>query len=337
MQINNPTSFVSYKIIILDFIKNDDSEDSGNQIATATGFIYKRNGMVYLITNWHVVNERDFWDKRRKHSERHPTHVLFTPSFSTSETNVVKDNRAILLELYDSVGNPKWLVHPKWKNDIDTIAIPIGPISNYADLYAINDAPQALHMNLSVTDELFVIGYPYGQGSDQKGTLPIWKKCTVASEPEMEFLSDKRPTFLIDGITNPSMSGSPVIRFIKGSINTPNGLIITQPGIELCGVYSGRIYANDDPVGEKNVLDFDKIKEELKENEDTDFKSWIYFILQKQQDIIAKFVNKTVHKEIENDTKIGLVWKANLIDEIIDANQKDQFIYDSDLEREQND
>lgn len=335
MKFNNPTSFVSYKIIILDFIKNNDPEDCDNQIATATGFLYKRNGLAYLITNWHVVNERDFWEKKEKRSERHPTHVLFTPSFSTSDTRVVKDTRAIKLALYDDFGNPQWLVHPKWKNDIDIVAIPIPPTMNfgenkYEDLLAINELYSTVQLDLSVTDELFVIGYPYGLGSDQKGTLPIWKKSTVASEPEMPYLRNGQPTFLIDGITNPSMSGSPVIRHLKGTVNTNNGILLGASGIILAGVYSGRISSQIEGL-QKCKLDFSKIIEELNKNDCMDFKYWFVYILRALQNIIRNFVLKVVHHEIENDTQIGLVWKASLIDEIIDGKEKDKIIYDSDF------
>lgn len=336
---NNPASFTSYKIDVLDFIKNRDFEDIENKIATATGFLYKRNGLVYLITNWHVVSERNFWNKREKHSERRPTHLLFTPSFSTSETTVIKDTRAIILNLYDGQGNPNWLIHPRWKNDIDVIAIPIpANIINfktniYSDLLAINEFSKPIDLNLSVTDELFVIGYPYGLGSNQKGTLPIWKKCTVASEPAMEYLLDRRPTFLIDGLTNPSMSGSPVIQYIKGAINTSDGIILTQPGIVLHGIYSGRI----NPHPAKNIdkeMDFSKVYkyiEDFQNSQCTNFIDLLKNVLEKEENIINKFVNNIAHKEVENDTRIGLVWRANLIDEIIDGNQKDNLIYDSDF------
>lgn len=341
MEYNNPASFISYKIEVLDFIKNNNFEDEENQIATATGFLYKRNGVAYLITNWHVVSERNFWNKREKHSERRPTHLIFTPSFSTSDMKVVKDTRAIKLGLYDKCGNPKWYVHPKWKNDIDIIAIPIPPnmdfeTNNYNDLLAINELPETIDLDLSVTDELFVIGYPYGLGSDQKGSLPIWKKCTVASEPEDEYLSDKRPTFLIDGLTNPSMSGSPVIRFIKGSINTPNGVIIAPAGIKLYGVYSGRITPTP-TKNSYNEINFSKLYqciEYFKGSGCSDFMDLLKHILKKEEKIINEFVNNVAHKKIENDTRIGLVWKANLIDEIIDGNQKDELIYDSDFTKE---
>lgn len=332
---NNPLSFASYKIDVLSFIENYNFENPKNIIGSATGFLYKRNNLIYLITNWHVVNERDFWEKGRKRSQRHPTHLIFTPSFSINEKECVKDTRSIIIPLYDDLGNPNWLVHPKWKNNVDVIAILIPYTINcetntYDDLLAINELEKTLHMDLSVTDELFVVGYPYGLGSNQKGTLPIWKKCIVASEPELEYLSDKRPTFLIDGITNPSMSGSPVIRFVKSAINTTTGLVITNPRIELYGIYSGRISVNIEANKRYGTLNLcDKMKNEIDNSNNS--KSSFNCILSGIQNLIEEYVRKVVRREIENDTKIGLVWKANLIDEIIDGNQRDEIIYDDQL------
>ena len=123
-------------------------------------------------------------------------------------------------------------------------------------------------MKVSVADDVFVLGFPYGQTAGIHNLMPVWKRATIATQPDKNFYDDGRDTFLIDTTTRSGMSGAPVFARSNGQCFTENGDISIdgQAHFKFLGVYSSRI-------------DGDK----------------------------------------RDDSFLGLVWKRNLIDEIIDG------------------
>lgn len=88
--------------------------------------------------------------------------------------------------------------------------------------------------------EVFILGFPLGLAL--QGTLPIWKRGSVASEPLVN-VAGQMPIFFVDSATRHGMSGSPVVYFGKALINS-RGLPAPAPQafVEpwLVGVYAGR-------------------------------------------------------------------------------------------------
>ena len=96
-----------------------------------------------------------------------------------------------------------------------------------------------------MADEAFVIGYPFSDATYLQ--LPIWKRASIASEPDVDV--DQLPKLLIDTATRPGLSGSPVIMQRVG-IHGMNGGEIDKNTIigrirNFLGVYSGRIGADE--------------------------------------------------------------------------------------------
>jgi hypothetical protein len=54
--------------------------------------------------------------------------------------------------------------------------------------------------------DAFVLGYPRGMSGG--GHFPVWKRATIATEPDIDL--DGLPRFYIDTATREGMSGSPV-------------------------------------------------------------------------------------------------------------------------------
>jgi hypothetical protein len=97
---------------------------------------------------------------------------------------------------------------------------------------------------LAVGSDVFVLGYPFGIGP---GALPIWKRGSIASEPEMTAIINQNHIFL-DTASRPGMSGSPIIKRSWGTHFYENGDIKTETdsiATRFVGVYSGRMVSND--------------------------------------------------------------------------------------------
>ena len=98
----------------------------------------------------------------------------------------------------------------------------------------------------SVGDDCFILGYP--KGLTGAGNTPIWKRGSIASEPNLDLKEE--PLVLVDSATRQGMSGSPVIARHSG-IHTKGGQISADTIIgtaqSFLGIYSGR--TDDDELG----------------------------------------------------------------------------------------
>ena len=72
---------------------------------------------------------------------------------------------------------------------------------------------------MKVADEVFILGFPYKIGNASQ--IPIWKRGSVASEPELD--CDNLPKLFVDTASRPGMSGSPVIYKRIGIHGVKNG------------------------------------------------------------------------------------------------------------------
>jgi hypothetical protein len=96
-----------------------------------------------------------------------------------------------------------------------------------------------------VGTEVFVLGYPKGAASS--GIFPIWKRGSVASEPQAPITLnglDYKNAFYIDALTKAGMSGAPVICLPKVGdyFHTEDGATteIREAVPYIIGVYAGR-------------------------------------------------------------------------------------------------
>ncbi len=207
-------------------------------LGIATGFFWQLENDLFLITNWHNVSGRD------------PFTGLHISTKTAAEPNKLriwwnkKDNIGtkfpVEYRIRDSDNNPLWHVHPKYKNQIDVVALPINPPAD-AEPYPINQIPQD-NLLLKIGMDIFVLGYPFITGPSR---YPIWKRGSIASEPEV--LDQDRPVILIDSASRKGMSGSPVIRRSHGSHSMAGGpaVLSGRTMTKFVGVYSGRLATND--------------------------------------------------------------------------------------------
>lgn len=167
------------------------------------------------------------------------------------------------IKLYedDRMMDPIWLEHPEYGKDVDVVAIGLGDdIAEKYQFIAINDIEFDSGFKEEVADEVYVIGYPFFEITYAQ--MPIWKKGSIASEPDINI--DEKPKMLIDTATRPGLSGSPVVMQRIG-VHGMEGERLR--GSELIGrirnfvgVYSGRIGGDElnaqlGVVWKKHVID----------------------------------------------------------------------------------
>lgn len=229
----------------------------------ATGFFYGVANKTYFITNNHVVGGKYMTDEYiRLHGRVMPTDSLpdslhiriydtVLLSYFFANIPLFDGNNKRWLEFHDNPGDPSTL--------LDVVAIELRTSDSRSTLGTTRATAKDLvasNVILQPSQELFVIGFPTDAG--QTMVYPIWKRGTIASEPNFFNLGNSK--FYIDATTRQGMSGSPV--YFRGSnYMTKDGRWVTEYGIRewLIGIYSAQ--SPDKELGV--VTRFEKIALEL--------------------------------------------------------------------------
>lgn len=225
-------------------------------LSKATGFFYEKNKNLFLITNKHNVTGKNiFTDEYISPTGAIPNKFIFSyryyASYNEQEILIERQNLTVDLLNFDEI--PLWYTHPEKNVDIAVIPLdsqnihllnilPLGDIELEKSPVYLNSITFNNNLLTSVSDDVYVVGYPYGRSSTNI-ELPIWKRGTVASEPDLNHFGDNREVFLIDTTTRTGMSGSPVFAVQHGTVTTKDGHISMGPinNINFLGIYSGRV------------------------------------------------------------------------------------------------
>lgn len=252
------------------------------QTGVATGFLHRRDGKTFLITNWHVVTGRDTANPTSSTTGEFCTHIQVSYLHGEGGRISLASQIDDTIQLNNSNGEGMgWLQHPTYQHQVDVAAVPIVLPPGAINLH-LNDEKFFDRFILNVADSVYVLGYPWGL-RDPRNPLPVWKGGSVASIPGVP--RNGLPRFLIDARTYKGMSGGPVICLhtlsptgnrIHNFDNTVDPVMGTIG--YFCGVYSGRAMVTP-----------------------TDFAE----------------TNDPSGAHIETD--LGYVWRPSLIDEIIDG------------------
>lgn len=242
------------------------------ELSKGTCFFAKVNKKLYLVTNWHIVSGRNADTNICLSNTCAIPNKLRVYLPRIIENKGVKYDPHVYLEipLYDKDDNKRWLEKKVNGRTIDVALIPCGDIRDDLFYLPIEEAEEPFNEGVEcfIASEIYIIGFPFG---NDYGYIPIWKRASVASEPESDI--EGLPYFFADTATKEGMSGSPVILYKDRAIK----IMDKEKGnsyhkTKFVGVYSGRIGANAD---------------------------------------------------VRNDAQLGRVWKAKVIQEIIDENIKE--------------
>ena len=201
-------------------------------LGQATGFIWQAGERHYLVTNWHVLSGKDFFTLKNLRDDAGRPNIL--RGLFQIPGQFEKQERRIAIR--DDEDAPLWLVHPGDRVDIGVVPILAGPDTS-AGLYPLNvlaNDPLAIAIGM----EVFILGFPF---KIVPPAFPIWKKGSIASEPELARMTGGH--IYVDTASRPGMSGAPVIRRSVGTHHFENGDMLTDDRYRtrFLGVYSGRV------------------------------------------------------------------------------------------------
>lgn len=233
----------SYVSLLLQPMWIDNGEE--RVMSDATGFVVQHENQFFLVTNRHVLSG---WDPVKGEYLKHaaPTHLDIRHNVPNSRGSWITKREP----LFDTSGQALWREHP----DGSAIDVAVLPLTELAGVEVLaqeigppdNDDGTPMDIALYPTQQLSVVGYPFGKKASGDGPA-IWVQGFIASEPDLDF--DGQPRFLIDGRTRKGQSGSPVIFTAHGTaVPLKSDVTIAAISIDsyLLGVYSGRINAESD-------------------------------------------------------------------------------------------
>lgn len=209
--------------------------------AKMSGFLWRKDGNTFLITNWHNVTGCNP-DTNAPMGEFTPTH--FSCEFRCRQVD--DDISGVLsheLSIFDNEDIPIWIEHPTGRS-VDVVAIPFEcELPDGCQLDAINERNFEKTWQPRVGDDGFIVGYP--EGISGPNSTPIWKRGSVATEPSLNY--QDQPVFLMDTVGNKGLSGSPVIgrgsgiykKDKIGGVLGPTDIIGTWENF--IGIYAGRV------------------------------------------------------------------------------------------------
>jgi hypothetical protein len=234
-------------------------------LGIGTAFFYTYEGRDYFITNWHNVTGREPSDHSLKSKDSAiPDNLMIQiPLHEILENGVtVFKWLPLVLPLYSDADRMKsrWWEHPEHGSDVDVVAIAIEGLSETRSVAA---NAESLNLNLLQIGsnsfrfvpgmDVFVLGFPRGLSGG--GYFPIWKRGSIASEPDIHI--DNLPKLYIDTATREGMSGSPVYAQ-ESSFWIPEGKTLAEAGFfgkgdRFLGIYSGRV-GNDSFLAQLGIV-----------------------------------------------------------------------------------
>jgi len=187
--------------LIETFFKSNDG--TMLSISRGTGFFTKINAIVFLVTNWHVLTNRDPNDAKKTLSQAEsPTHIQLHVARTENPKHFVPME---YFPLYDEDGNPNWLEGSEGFGWADIALLP-GRFPVDAVCPLVEDFAPFKGTVLEPGLDVCLIGFPFER--NKTNPFPIWKKAMVASEPK--YTIDGKPFAYLDTPGRPGMSGSPV-------------------------------------------------------------------------------------------------------------------------------
>jgi hypothetical protein len=221
----------------------------GNVFCHGTGFAYRRDGAAYLVTAWHVVSGRNFFDGKLNPKGLIPNRLrIFIPSFTqTGEILKISSNS---FELMLSEKAIKTLAKPPqpFGFPVDVAVAKMSILATKSGSFTskgldefswgIEERTRSPIQSM-VGANIFVLGYPLSTYEELK--TPIWKQGSLASEPSLSV--SPQGAFLVDVNSTQGMSGGPIVRRVNTftADNKDAGCIEEFYDEMVIGIYSGRV------------------------------------------------------------------------------------------------
>lgn len=212
-------------------------------LSSASGFLFRYQGKHYLITNWHVLSGRNAQNGQPLHEQ----HAI--PDCATLKFSIPTEDGKTLIDSIHKVelGNdddkqPHWFEHPTLGQKVDLAAIELKDLAPNLQNNCFSNEDFEADELIRIGDDAFVLGFP--KGISKQGNLPLWKRASIATEPDFDV--DNQKLILIDTATRQGMSGAPVVFLARGTFVNKASTVVVGEASVLLGVYSGRFGAEDE-------------------------------------------------------------------------------------------
>jgi hypothetical protein len=231
----------------------------GNPLLNASGFFFQGKNGTLFITNNHVVNGKFAQDERlRLQHKPLPADSIPVSLVVRCYSPKVGDYINLQIPLKDKNGDKTWTTYYEDDSNpatlLDIISIPVVLPKTVYEGSVLKKENIDTTLLLDNGMDLFVVGFPNDQAN--YSLFPIWKRGTIASEPNLETSS-----FLIDATTRGGMSGSPV--FFRGTSYRTTRAMMMGTGLNtfLIGIYSAQNYMSELGVVTKLKKVIDKLSQ----------------------------------------------------------------------------
>lgn len=204
-------------------------------LSHATGFFFKRDEILYLVTNRHVL-----CDEPTGHTPDHVTLELHDDPQNLATTILHT------LPLYDGK-NPLWREMSDASGPVDVVVLPINQVDWPQSSLIFPFEPEDVVLDFdsfSMGDSLSIIGFPLGF-HDTLHHLPVSRQAALASAFGLRFQGGGY--FLTDARMHRGASGSPVVA--KTHVKT------RDPGFSwvLLGVHASRFDVTRDLTADESL------------------------------------------------------------------------------------
>lgn len=213
---------------------------AGTVAAVGSAFLWRKLNKLALVTAWHNLTGT------HPHSGQpiSPTGVrpdslrlnLLLPS--------IGQHKVIERNLYDAEGRANWRIHPVVGEQVDVAIMDLTDdlTKNWLGI-PLNEV-ETHNLTTPVGTEIFIVGFPLGISGIG---FPIWKRGSIASEPELFADEVGRRRLLVDSATRNGMSGAPVVARSVGGYVDEDGSSSLGSGVyqRIVGLYSGRMASQD--------------------------------------------------------------------------------------------
>jgi hypothetical protein len=203
------------------------------KIGSGTGFIIKPKSQSYLVTNWHVVTNKNPQTKTWIDTLSKVSPNIVKIFYNDKKLGQITPKEELLL---DSKDRRYYFEFPLGTEMVDVIALPLKDTIGNIQIFPVDYKTTTDWIRLSPTQTVFVVGFPFGASHNG---FPIWKSGFISSEPQIDI--DNRPIIYVDLEGIPGMSGSPVY-YISKSVTSNTGKVFTSnsESTYFLGVLAGR-------------------------------------------------------------------------------------------------
>lgn len=215
----------------------------GLELAVGSGVIWRNGNQLAIVTAWHNLTGAHY-DTRQSLSKTGARPNRVRATFLEGQADKLHH---LHIDLRTADDEPAWVVHPRGSTAVDLAAVPI-PIDLPQSIINVptNDLPNS-SIAVNVGSDLSIVGYPLGIA---RLGLPIWKKASLAIEPQAILDADGHRYAIVDSATRKGMSGAPVFARREGMALSADGRLsyAARADTSFYGIYTGRLSTRD-PLG----------------------------------------------------------------------------------------